>query len=1170
MIMRSITPLRFESETTGVGFVLASRRGRRAVPLQVVIVLALLALGTARFGFGQAVSGSIFGTVTDPSGAAVPGAAVTIRDLDRGIDYQLKTNPDANYIQTHLLAGHYRVTIEAPGFETFIADATVEVDAATRVDANLLVGKAATTVSVTDESPILKTDRAEISETLSTNELASLPVLDRNMTSLLLVMPGAYADSFSVSNAENPQAGMQIDVNGQNFTANGFLLDGTANQNPLLALAIINPNMDSLQEFKVTTSNYDAEFGSVSGALLQATTKSGTNQLHGSGFEYLQNNVLNSANPFTGLKPPVRWNQFGGSLGGPLEKNKLFLFGDYQGTRQRNGSSLITTVPTLAERGGNLQGLLGNYICANGTVSPSPCGSAVMVPTTEGGSVPAQGGLVFDPNTGNPDGTGREAITTNGQVNVIPVAPAVSNIMSYLPKPNTGSPGQIYNNYIASGVEVYDTDQPDVRLDYNVSDKANFFGRYSLADFTIKAPAAFGAEAGGPAFFNFAGQSLDRTQSLAIGFTYTVSPTLVGEFRFGTFRYRIRVEPFGVGTFPATEAGLPGLNQGTQETSGMPAFYINGNGGFDFGYANGVNACNCPLKETENQFDWVTNWTKEHGNHTIKWGGEVPRDQQQRIPSDEHRSGEITFTDTVTGNATVDTLAGGNATTGAALASFLLGHPSNFDRIASGIYYPGLRETSIYLYGQDTWRVTRKLTLDYGVRWENYLPQRAAKPGGTGMFDPVTGMEWAAGIGSIPLDLGVHPYNLGFAPRLGFAYQLKPNTVVRAGYGQGFNRAGYGSVFGQGAEYNPPATTVQFVPSADSYAPDFNLLTGPPAPPNPPVGSNGQYPLPNGVTPFNFFWPLSAYRVPEAYFWNFTIQHQFGNGLSFQVAYVGNVGRHLYLNPNLNQAVPGPGLTDPRRPFYPSFGLESPVYYTCNCGNSNYNGLQVKVEKRASHGLDFTLNYTYGKAMGVANFGGGGFDNNRDWGASYGPLSFNSIHALTLINVWQIPYGHGQHWGASSSKPLDWILGGWSLNGITTLQSGRPFSPMVSTAPLLNDPDFNGVRADIIGNPHDIKQSAAEWFDPAAYSEPQQPYRDGTASANSLWGPAIYAVNLALAKTFVLSEGKTLEFRWENFNAFNIDNYGPPANTVDVSGAGVINSTQTAMRQMQFGLHFRF
>ncbi len=1138
--------------------------------LVVALLLAATLVGMPVSAFGQAVSGSIFGTVTDPAGAVVPGVTVSIKDVDRGINYKVKADSDGNYIQTQLLAGRYRVTMELPGFETFVAEAIVQVDASTRVDAKLVIGKTSTTVNVTGKTPLLETDRAALSETLSARQLTSLPVLGRNATDLELLMPGALVNSdYQSATDENPQGGLEVDFNGENFTANGFLLDGTDNQNSLLAIAIINPNIDSLQELKVTTSNYDAEFGSVAGALVQATTKSGTNQWHGTAFEYVQNNAFNSANPFTGLNPPVRWNQFGGSLGGPIKKDKLFFFVDYQGTRQRNGGSLLTTVPTQAERSGNLQGLLGSYICADGSVSTSACGDPLMVPTTEGGSVPAQGGMVFDPTTGNPDGTGREAITTNGQVNVIPVSPPMTKIMHYLPAPNTGAPGQIFNNFIASGSEVYDTDQPDVRLDYNISDKASFFARYSLADFTIDAPAAFGTEAGGPSPFNFAGQSLDRNQSLALGFTYTFSPTLVGEFRLGTFRYRIRVEPYGLGTEPATEAGLPGLNLGTQETSGMPAFYINGNGGFDFGYALGVNACNCPLAETENEFDWIANWTNVRGNHTIKWGGEIPRDQQQRIPSDDHRSGEITFTDAVTGNAAVDALANGNATTGAALASFLLAQPSDFDRMASTSYYPGLRETRIFLYAQDTWRLTPKLTLDYGLRWENYLPQSAAKPGGTGMFDPLTGMEWAAGIGSIPLDLGVHPYNLGFTPRLGVAYQLQANTVVRAGYGSGFTPAGYGAIFGQGAEYNPPALTTQSISQVSPYSPDFNLLTGPPVPPNPPVGSNGMYPLPNGVSPFNFFWPLNAYRIPMAYFWNLTVQHQFSSGLSFQVAYVGNVGRHLYLNPNINQAVPGPGELVSNEPFYRLFGLSQGIYYTCDCANSDYNGLQARLEKHASHGLDFTLNYTYGKAMGIASFGGGGFDNNFDWGASYGPTDFNRTQAISLTNIWQIPYGHGRRWGAASSKPLDLILGGWSLDGITTLGSGLPFSPIVSNTASVNA-DFNSVRADKIGNPQVANQSTAEWFNPAAFSDPQQPYRDGTASADSLWGPAQYVFDLALSKTFHITEQKTLELRWENFNAFNIDNYGLPSNTIDVSGAGQITSTQVPMRTMQFGLHLFF
>jgi hypothetical protein len=256
-------------------------------------------------------------------------------------------------------------------------------------------------------------------------------------------------------------------------------------------------------------------------------------------------------------------------------------------------------------------------------------------------------------------------------------------------------------------------------------------------------------------------------------------------------------------------------------------------------------------------------------------------------------------------------------------------------------------------------------------------------------------------------------------------------------------------------------------------------------------------------------------------------------------------------------------------PFERLYGLSQGIYYTCDCANSDYDSLQARLEKHATHGLDFALNYVYGKAMGVANFGGGGFDNNYDWKASYGPLPFNSTQAVTLTNVWQIPYGHGRRWGAASSKPLNLILGGWNLNGITTLESGDPFSPTVSNTASVNS-NFNSVRADKIGNPTVANQSAAEWFNPAAFSDPRAPYRDGTASAGSLWGPALYVVNLGLDKTFTITESKTLEFSWQAFNAFNVDNYALPASTIDVSGAGQITSTQVPMRTMQFGLHFRF
>jgi hypothetical protein len=1128
--------------------------------------VAVLAAG---FLFGQATSGNISGTVQDPTGSAVPNASITITDLERGAVYHSQSSSDGNFSQTHLLAGQYQVKVESPGFGTFTANATVQVDATTPVDAKLSPANVQTQVEVSDVTPLLTTDRAEIATTLTGGQVQQLPVLDRNVTNLLLIVPGTQLNTWAHSVAENPEQGIQANVNGQFFTANGFLLDGTENESAILGIAVINPNIDSLQEFKVSTSNYEAEFGSASGALVQATTKSGTNQWHGSLFEYLRNNITNATNPFTNLNPPLRWNQFGGSVGFPIVKDKLFGFFDYQGTRRRTGGSVVTTVPTAAERNGDLSALLGNYICADGSVSANPCANPATVTTTEGAQVPARAGMVFDPNTGNPaTGSGREVYSQNGQVNVIPVAAPMQKLLSYIPLPNSGN--GIFNNFISDGVQRFDTDQYDGRVDYNVTANTHVFGRYTIADFNNYSPAAYGDQGGGPTAFSFSGDSIDRNQSLALGLDHTFSPSLITDARFGFYRYRIRVQPNDAGSTPATDAGLPGLNTGSASTTGMPAFYIQGNGGFNFGYGLNVNQCNCPLKETENQFQWVNNWTKISGDHTIKFGVDVRRGQQQRIPSDQHRSGEITFTDTVTGNPDIDTLAAGLASTGSALASYLLGLPSTFGRYYTGAdYYPGLRETRLFLFVQDSWRVTPKFTVNYGMRWEDYLPQVAAKPGGAGSFDPATGDVLVAGVGSIPINLGVKPYNVGFAPRIGFAYQATPRWVIRAGYGTSFNPGGLGSVFGQGADYNPPIVNAQSVNQSNVYIAPFSLLSGPPAPTQPQVGSNGTYPLPVGISINYYTYPLDSYRIPLIDFWNFTVQRQLTSTLALEVAYVGNVGRHLFETLDANQAIPGPGDVDSRRPFYVLYGLPQGIYQYCNCANSNYNGLQTKLQKQFSHGLNFLLTYTWSKALTTVE-GGSVPANSYDVNGDYGPASWDRTNAVTLEHSWEIPVGRNRYWKLGNNIVADAILGGWRLSGVHTWVSGEPINPTVANAPLLNDPDFASVRPDVIGSWQVANPSASEWFNPAAFAEPQTPYRNGNAGRNSLRGPALYNSDLSLSKNLLMSERRSLELRADAFNVFNHVNLGQPASVIDESGAGQITSVSVPMRQMQFGLHFQF
>ena len=716
--------------------------------LLFILPLAALLLTVSPNLMAQAIFGKIVGNVTDASNAVVPGAAILIKDLDRSTEYRTTSGAQGDYAQGQLLAGAYLVTVSAPGFSSFSSSVQVHVDTSVEVNARLQVGSQSGTIQVTDETPLLQTDRAEVSTTLETSEVENLPVYNRNATGLVFTSPGVQLTSFQHSSAENPQGGYQFAANGQQFFANGFLLDGTENNSAILGIAVINPNIDSLQEMKVTTSNYDAEFGSVGGALLQATTKAGTNHLHGSAFYYLRNDFFNAQNPFAQGSLPLHWNQFGGSVGGPVWKDKVFFFADYQGTRRSTSGTATTTVPTAAERAGDLSAILLNQQ-DNGAISGAP-----LVQTTEGNFVTPQAGLIFDPTTGNSDGSGRKAVSTGGRLNVFPSVPdSVTKLLAYLPMPNSGSADAIENNYVAAGKDVFSDNQEDGRIDYAVNESTRVFGRYTISEFSDNAPGIFGALAGGQAVggSNFAGISDTTNQSLALGLTKTLSPSLILEARFGTYRYKVRVQPGGVGNTPATDAGIPGLNLGTPETSGMPAFSINGPGGFAFGYSLGINACNCPLDETENHFQWVNNWTKTYQTHTFAWGADLRRAQQQRIPSDSHRSGELSFDPSTTGEKISD-MAGEDTgqTTGAGIASLFFGQPDSFARYFTGAnLHPGLRQTRLFFYGQDTWRATSKLTLSYGLRYENYLPQTAASPGGAGSFDPATGEVLIAGVGSV-------------------------------------------------------------------------------------------------------------------------------------------------------------------------------------------------------------------------------------------------------------------------------------------------------------------------------------------------------------------------------------------------------------------------------------
>src|SRR5262249_38531045 len=501
----------------------------------------------------------------------------------------------------HLVPGIFEVKVEAPGFDTFVQqNVEVRVDTTVQINAQLHPGKLGETINVTAEAALLKTEKADVSDVVSQKAVMELPGFSRDMSRLYFLVPGVQATGTTAA-SEQPQDIYRPTIGGQYWGGISFLLDGTDNRESVLGEPVITPNLDAVSELKITTTAYDAEFGQASQAVISAQTKSGTNNFHGGAFDYRRDQHGAARDPFAQARPivgtnnqfipPTLWNQFGGSLGGRIQKDKTFFFGDYQGTRQKNGGSLLTRVPTADERGGDL--------------------SALGVP-------------IWDPCNGS-DCNVAPAQRQQFAGAVIPTArldPRAQALLNYIPLPNISGATGASPNYAASGSGIVNWDGFDVRIDRYQTEKLHMFGRYSFLGVGQTVPGAFGFAAGGPNFATtaFAGAASLRDQSLAYGLDYVIKPNWLADFRFGFFRYRVFVNPNGLGTSAGKDGGIPGLNLDDYYTSGMPRFNMTGTGGFQFGYALGTNSCNCPLNEQENEFQWVGNVTHNFGNHALKFG----------------------------------------------------------------------------------------------------------------------------------------------------------------------------------------------------------------------------------------------------------------------------------------------------------------------------------------------------------------------------------------------------------------------------------------------------------------------------------------------------------------------------------------------------------------------
>jgi hypothetical protein len=1138
-------------------------RGRWTVWAIVAILSAVFTVSAS----AQQVFGSIYGTITDASGAGVANAKITIADPAKGTSFELNTDAAGNYRKGQLVPDSYTVTIEAAGFQKAVSSAiTVEVDAQARFDAALKVGDVTTEVEVTAAAPLLQTASGDVSQTFTAKEINALPNIGRNLQSMELLEPGAAKLGWQHASDENPQGSVQMVVDGQLFSAMGYELDGTTNQDPILGIIVINPTFDSISEVKQALQNFDAEFAYVGGGVASYSTKSGSNEFHGDAFEYLQLNTPGftsfAANPFTGLPAATyRQNQFGGSIAGPILKDKLFFFGDAQLNRQSQGGSIVTSVPTALNRTGNFS----DYFAYSPTYQ------------------------IYDPNTGNQlTGVGR---TPYGG-NIIPttkLSPQALAIMNYFPLPNYQqlSTTDVVNNYAVNGATAITGNAWNTREDYYLNSKNTIFGRYSYQAFTESAPGAFGEEAGGPAFVNYAGNSQALNQSLALGWTDTINPTLINEFRFGWMKYHVFDVPNGYGTDPATQAGIPGLNLDKTYTSGMPYFQINSpNDGYILGYALGANQCNCPLTQTESQYQFVDNATKVIGKHSIKFGADLRWAQNLRVPSDNHRAGELTFNGTNTGDVLT---AGASASPGIGLATFLLGDVSSFNRYVSTSTNAQEHQHRLFWYGQDEYRPTSKLTVTIGLRWEMVFPEAVNAAGNGATLDLGNGQMYVFGVGGVS-NHGIQSMNWhNFAPRLGFAYQLDPKTVLRGGYGWTYDLGVFGSNFGHNVTQNPPVLSQQQTLPENNFTPVFTLANGPSTLPPVTVSANGTFPLPAGVNPK--FRPAEL-TLPTTYQYNIALQRQVTNHIAVTLSYVGNSNRHNYLgtgqsiNPNEAVFVPGVSNTNLDRPYYNVYGWTNDLSYYCDCNNQHYNSFQAAFKVNQWDGWTLQGSYTYQRQSGE---GFSAWDSNYlnyyDYAGGYGQSNFLPHQQWTIAQTYDIPFGHGRKWGAQTNKLVDAVAGGWTLSGVMTYYSGFPFSPALGNS-YLGQPNVGpnnrpGLGA---GNPYaGSPGNRTCWFGCAPGSVGPQgdlnaaflipgPNTFGNYPINDLYGPIFIQQDLSIMKTFHITERFGFTLRTDARNAFNHTNLGSPNNNVQSSTVGQITSIAPGgyMRSLQFSGTLRF
>jgi len=895
-----------------------SKAHLRVLALTVFAVMSLLASRAK----AQAVYGSIFGTVTDPKGAAIAGATITVTDEAKGTAVTVTSNATGDYAVAHLIPDVYDLKVTASGFETFeTKGVSVLADTAPRIDPTLAVGGAATTIEVNaDTEPELKTDRADVATVFDQQQIASLPVGDQNFTNLQLLLPGAQILGWSHAADENPEASKQIQIDGQAFGGVAYELDGADNQDPILGIIVVNPTTDAVTEVKVTTQDYDAEEGKAVSAIMTAQTRSGSNQFHGDLYDFRTGNANLARNPYNqapGSIPAGLKNRMGGSIGGPFLKDKLFFFGNYEGQRQKVGTAATDTLPdtfTTETCLGNIKDSQGGTGC-DFSEYLAKFGASATIYDNLANTTPGAAPAAYPHNIIPRSELGAASAPALALLKIL--EPYTKSITYNASATN----GNLDSNYNGAGTGLFNSDQWTERVDYTLSQTTHVFERFSRFTDTLSGAVMFGA-AGGPGFGigNYGGNSTGANDSDVVGTDIAINPKLLTDIRLGYVRYNIIDSKHDQSTNFATQLGIPGINTGGSILSGSPGFFIQnvpgGSGGTQnqpvFGDGLNVDRCNCPLVEREDQFQIVNNWTKILGNHTLKLGIDLRYGRNLRVPSDQDRDGLLYFY----GGPTENTFASNPG--GLGWATFMLGAVSGastnssnnnaqngnaFGRYVSVSFNAKEFQKRTFFYVADSWRATHKLTVNYGGRLDLFWPESVNAAGNGALMNLSDGYIRVAGVGGIPSNMGWTIRSLKqFAPRLGVSYQFDPKTVIRAGYGRSFDMGVFGSIFGHTVTQNLPVLAAQTVVATNRTTPAFNLNVGPSAYVFPKVPGNGLLPNP-GYNVDTKVRP-NPLQFPTLDAWNLSVQRALTPTMSLTISYVGNKGTHTLADGDGNNTNP--------------------------------------------------------------------------------------------------------------------------------------------------------------------------------------------------------------------------------------------------------------------------